>query len=103
MELMSIWVRMNWKGNKGACSLDSCILVHSSPTLKDALKGTFFSEVDEILLRIYYLYEKCGKKCRQLDHVVQALKQYTCNLLKCLPPEATDHYVLAGQGLLLTR
>ena len=76
MELMSIWVRMDWKGNKGACSLDFCILVHTSPKLKDALKGTFFSEVDEILLRIYYLYEKSGKKCRELDHVVQALKQY---------------------------
>ena len=26
--------------------------------IKDALKGTFFDEVEEMLLRIYYLYKK---------------------------------------------
>lgn len=43
--------------------------------LKDALANTFFSSVDELLLRLYYLYEKSGKKCRELEYVVQALKQ----------------------------
>ena len=33
--------------------------------MKDALKDTLFSSVDEMLLRVY-LYEKSPKKCREL-------------------------------------
>ena len=43
--------------------------------LKDALQGTVFSEIDEMLLRAYYLYEKSPKKCHELDEVVASLKQ----------------------------
>ena len=31
--------------------------------LKDALKDTLFKSVDEMLLQVYYLYEKSPKKC----------------------------------------
>ena len=43
--------------------------------VKDALKDTVFSEIDEMLLRLYYLYEKSPKKCRQLEDVINDLKQ----------------------------
>ncbi len=43
-------------------------------SLKDALKDTFFSSVDEMLLRVYYLYEKSPKKCCEIDEVVAELK-----------------------------
>ena len=33
--------------------------------IKDALKRTYFSDVDEFLLRVYYVYSKSTKKCQQ--------------------------------------
>lgn len=42
---------------------------------------TFFVQVDEMLLRAYYLYKKSPPKCVELDEVVSELRQ-------CL--EATD-------------
>ena len=41
--------------------------------IKDALKSTF-DEIDEMLLRLYYLYEKSPKKCRELEDIVADLK-----------------------------
>lgn len=32
-------------------------------------------DIDEMLLRLYYIYEKSLKKCRELDDVVSELKQ----------------------------
>jgi len=51
-----------------------CLAHRFELSLKDALKDTFFSSIDEMLLRIYYLYEKSPKKCRGLDEVVVELK-----------------------------
>ena len=42
--------------------------------LKDALKGMLFKSVDEMLLQVYYLYEKSPKKSRELETVVEELK-----------------------------
>ena len=41
---------------------------------KRFLKNTYFSTIDEVLLR-YYLYQNSGKKCRELDDVVQIKSQ----------------------------
>ena len=38
--------------------------------LKDALSKTYFTTVDELLLRIYYIYENSPKKCHELNEVV---------------------------------
>ena len=43
-------------------------------SLKDALKATFFASIDELLLQVYFLYEKAPKKCRELELVVDELK-----------------------------
>ena len=40
--------------------------------IKDALKSTYFSDVDDFLLRVYYLYSKSPKKCKELEDVVSA-------------------------------
>jgi hypothetical protein len=42
--------------------------------LKDALKKTLFSVIDEFLMRIYYVYCKAPKKCRELEEVVLELR-----------------------------
>lgn len=67
-----------------------CLAHRLELALKDALKSTLFVQVDELLLRLYYLYEKSPKKCVELDEVISELKQ-------CLEPTdlltegATDH------------
>ena len=40
-----------------------CLAHRLELSLKDALKHTLFSKVDEMLMRMYYLYEKSPKKC----------------------------------------
>ena len=47
--------------------------------MKDALQSTFFSTIDDVLLHLYYLYNKSPKKCRQLEDVIVELKS-------CLEP-----------------
>ena len=39
-------------------------------SVKDALKGTFFDQIDKMLLRLYYIYEKFPKKCRELEDFI---------------------------------
>ena len=42
---------------------------------KDAFKSNLFKDVEEMLLRLYYLYEKSPKKSRELQEVVADLKE----------------------------
>ena len=44
--------------------------------VQDALKQTTFDRVEEMLLRLYYLYERSPKKCRESDDIVADLRQY---------------------------
>ena len=37
---------------------------------KDSLQGTVFDEIDEVILRMHYLYKKAPKKLRQLKLLV---------------------------------
>ena len=57
-----------------------CMAHRLELAVKDAFKQTSFDLVDEMLLRLYLLYEKSPKKCRQLEDVVVELK-------KCLSTE----------------
>ena len=43
-------------------------------SLRDALKNTLFTAVDEMLMHVYYLYEKSPKKCRELEFIILELK-----------------------------
>ena len=42
---------------------------------KDALCSSLFSDVDDMLIKLYYLYEKSPKKCRELTDIVNDLKE----------------------------
>lgn len=44
-------------------------------SVKDALKKTYFNTVDEMLLRIYYLYEKSPKKLRELKDIHEIVRE----------------------------
>ena len=41
----------------------------------DALCSSLFKDINEMLLRLYYHYEKSPKKCRELSDVVTDLKE----------------------------
>ena len=56
-----------------------CLVHRLELALRDALRQTIFVQVDEMLLRAYYLYEKAPKKCVELNEVVSELRQ-------CLEP-----------------
>ena len=43
--------------------------------LSDSLKNTFFKDVDNVLLKLYYLYEKSGKKLCELEEIHTLMRQ----------------------------
>ena len=51
-----------------------CLAHRLELSVKGALKPTFFTTVDDLLLRLYYIYEKSPKKCRELEGIVVELK-----------------------------
>lgn len=52
-----------------------CVAHRLELSLKDALQGTVFDDVDEVLLRLYYLYENSPKKLRQLRELYGIYQQ----------------------------
>ena len=58
------WVYWSW-----------CLAHRLELAVKDALKSTQFDAIDECLLRLYYLYEKSAKRCRELDDIIIDLKE----------------------------
>ena len=52
-----------------------CLAHRLELAVKDALKGTAFDAIDEFLLRLYYLYEKSPKKCRELEDIITDLRE----------------------------
>ena len=38
--------------------------------VRDALKATTFDMVDDLLIKLYNLYEKSPKKCRELEDII---------------------------------
>ena len=48
---------------------------------QDSLSGKLFKDIQEMLLRLYYLYEKSAKKSRELIDIVDDLKE-TSTFLK---------------------
>lgn len=55
--------------------------------VKDALKSTAFDAVDDMLLKLYYLYEKLPKKCREFEEFISDLKGCVWSISK--PPHST--------------
>ena len=53
------WLNFGW-----------CVAHRFELSLKDSLQGTVFDEIDEVILRMHYLYKKAPKKLRQLKLLV---------------------------------
>lgn len=56
-------------------SFSWCVAHRLELALKDALTTTYFNEIDEVLLRLYYLYENSPKKLRGLYELHLAYKE----------------------------
>jgi hypothetical protein len=54
------WITFGW-----------CVAHRLELALKDSLKGTSFDDVDELILRVYYLYKRSPKKLRQLKELAE--------------------------------
>ena len=52
-----------------------CLAHKIELAIEDALKGTEFDFIDEMLLYLYYVYEKSPKKCHELQDVIAEVKQ----------------------------
>ena len=52
-----------------------CLAHRVELAVKDALKNTFFDQLDNMLMRKYYLYENSPKKMRELKEIVANLKE----------------------------
>ena len=52
-----------------------CIAQRLELVVKDALKGIAFDDIEEMLLRLYYIYENSPKKYRELTEVVSSLRE----------------------------
>ena len=48
-----------------------CVAHRLELALKHALTGTTFDEIDELILRLYYVYKKSPKKLRQLKELCE--------------------------------
>ena len=55
--------------------------------LKDSLGKTAFSEVDELVLQMYYLYEKSPKKLQQLKELVNVCEEIYEFKTGCVHPK----------------
>jgi len=53
-----------------------CLAHRLELRIKDALKGTYFDGIDDMLLRLYYIYERSLKKCCELKDIVTDLQQF---------------------------
>ena len=67
------WLVVNW-----------CLSHRLELLLKDALKGSYFDTIDELLSRLYHLYQKSPKKLHELEDEVNSPKQ-------CLEPSELPH------------
>ena len=52
-----------------------CLAHRLELAIKDALKATAFDSIDGLLLKLYYLYERSPKKCREFEEIIVDLKE----------------------------
>ena len=63
-----------------------CLAYRLELSVRDCLTATVFDTIDEMLLKLYYLYEKSPKKCRELEDLVSELGEFISFTGKGLRP-----------------
>ena len=64
VELKLEWVYWMW-----------CLAHRLRLSIKDVLTGTVFDHVDDMLLRLFYLYNKSAKQCMEIQDIISDLQQ----------------------------
>ena len=67
-----------------------CVAHRLELALKDALKGTAFDDVGELLLRLYYFYKKSPKKLGHLKQLCHLYEESTFSEGGYQPRKASD-------------
>ena len=52
-----------------------CLAHRLKLAVKDALNDSCFDSIDDMLLRLYYIYEKSPKECLELEGIITDLKE----------------------------
>ena len=52
-----------------------CLAHQLELAIKDALTGTVFDNVDNMLTCLFYMYNKSAKKCREIQDIITDLQQ----------------------------
>ena len=52
-----------------------CLAHRLELAVNDALSDSCFDSIDDMLLRLYCIYEKSPKKCRELEGIITDLKE----------------------------
>ena len=65
--------------------------------LKDAFKNTQFEKIEEMLLKLYYLYQKSSKRLRELRELADAYEKTIPKPTKCNGTRWIDHKYKAMQ------
>ena len=72
-----------------------CVSHKLELSIADALKSTLFSEINEMLVKVYYLYKNSPKKMRQLTGLGEALKMAVSTPVKANGTRWLEHKLRA--------
>ncbi|KAK5922882.1 hypothetical protein CgunFtcFv8_020110 [Champsocephalus gunnari] len=53
-----------------------CVAHRLELCLKGAFKDSYFTQIDELLMRLYSLYSRSGKKWKELKAIGEALEEH---------------------------
>lgn len=85
-----------------------CVSHRLELSIADAVKSTFFSEISEMLLKLFYLYKNSPKKMRQLAGIADAMEMDISSPTKATGTRWLEHKIRAmkwlsvNYGLVLT-
>ena len=77
------WLNFGW-----------CVAHRLELSLKDSLQGTVFDEIDEVILRMHYLYRKAPKKLRELQLLVDIYESNEFDIGSYRPKKASGITVI---------
>ena len=68
-----------------------CVAHRLELSLKDAFKDTYFEQIDELMMRLYYLYRRSPKGWRELKTVAGILKEHVLKPSRSQGTRWIDH------------
>ena len=79
------------------------LMHHLELAIKVAFKNTFFSTINEMMLRLYYIYCKAPKKCRELEDLIAELAWTDLNFPQVVEVDRSEPVVFVSSLTKLLR